>query len=526
MLLGTIGNPVPGTTAGQFTISIDWGDGSGTDTSSGAVSSAGTQIFNVSGTHTYAVPGLYTIQATVRHADGRSAVIASSADIVGNALVASGSAFPAKQNVALAGQLVASFTDPEGNVNPAAYTASIHWGDGSTSGGAITYSAGAFAVRGDHTYVVAGNQALSVDITCPADGRTAQVAYTVNVAPGDLSATAYNISGTAHISIDAVRIASFHDPDLRSSLAQFTAGIGWGDGAVSPGTIVAMGNGDFDVYGSHMYLSGGVLTVTIAIAHTDGRTASASATANIAGEIIAVSAADFSGLSGSPAIFGGSFSLGDASAVSGDFQATVQWGDGNVSGGTITQSGPGSFGVLANHTYTLFGVYPVQLDVHRIGEATFSADATGTIRSPIVASAAASIDAVANVPFDGVVLATFSVAETNSSAGDFQAAITWGDGGSGAGVIDSLGGGNYQVLGSHTYTQVADQVVGVTITTADGRQADVFDHRARALRPDHDMVGHAAHRGHELADGQYRAGTIRGRAAFVGRRLHSQHRLG
>lgn len=186
VLLGTIGNPVPGTTAGQFTISIDWGDGSGTDTSSGAVSSAGTQIFNVSGTHTYAVPGLYTIQATVRHADGRSAVIASSADIVGNALVASGSAFPAKQNVALAGQLVASFTDPEGNVNPAAYTASIHWGDGSTSGGAITYSAGAFAVRGDHTYVVAGNQALSVDITCPADGRTAQVAYTVNVAPGDL----------------------------------------------------------------------------------------------------------------------------------------------------------------------------------------------------------------------------------------------------------------------------------------------------------------------------------------------------
>jgi hypothetical protein len=62
--------------------------------------------------------------------------------------------------------MVATFTDPDLNSTASEYTASIDWGDGSTSTGTITGSAGSYAVAGSHTYAEeSSGDAVSVTIT-------------------------------------------------------------------------------------------------------------------------------------------------------------------------------------------------------------------------------------------------------------------------------------------------------------------------------------------------------------------------
>jgi hypothetical protein len=57
-------------TAASYTTTIDWGDGS--PTSPGTVSGK-IAVFGVSGTHTYAADGTYTVKVKVVQADGRTA---------------------------------------------------------------------------------------------------------------------------------------------------------------------------------------------------------------------------------------------------------------------------------------------------------------------------------------------------------------------------------------------------------------------------------------------------------------------
>src|SRR5262249_46356993 len=47
---------------------------------------------------------------------------------------------------------VATFTTPDTIDGPASFTATITWGDGSTSAGVISGSGGTFTVSGSHTY--------------------------------------------------------------------------------------------------------------------------------------------------------------------------------------------------------------------------------------------------------------------------------------------------------------------------------------------------------------------------------------
>jgi hypothetical protein len=62
---------------------------------------------------------------------------------------------------------VATFTTPDQIDGAAAFTAAITWGDGSTSAGVVSGSAGRFTVSGGHTYAAAGSYAVSVQITNP-----------------------------------------------------------------------------------------------------------------------------------------------------------------------------------------------------------------------------------------------------------------------------------------------------------------------------------------------------------------------
>lgn len=87
---------------------------------------------------------------------------------------------------------------------------------------------------------------------------------------------------------------------------------------------------------------------------------------------------------------------------------------------------------------------------------------------PVVAQAVA-VHAVEGQAFSGMV-ARFvdpDASDPADSAAKDAATVQWGDGGSNAGTITSLGGGKYSVSGSHTYAEEATRTVTVLVSDPD-----------------------------------------------------------
>ncbi len=153
------------------TATINWGDG--TATSPGTISGS-----SVSGTHTYTEAG--TFQA-IPTGSGEVTVTGPNcpgtvhdpleADVADAPLTANSLTFNATATQQFAGP-VATFTDadPLGGISD--YSATIDWGDGTTSspadGQPVTISVnpgGGFAVNGTHTYATPGSYSVDVNIT-------------------------------------------------------------------------------------------------------------------------------------------------------------------------------------------------------------------------------------------------------------------------------------------------------------------------------------------------------------------------
>jgi hypothetical protein len=138
-------------------ITINWGDGT---SSSGSPDSTGGAIV---GTHVYAEAGTYS--GTVSYTPGDCSPRATPFAIkVPDASLAA----TAAPIVATAGKpfigAVAGFTDanPDGIISD--YSATINWGDGSTSAGTVASVAGGFQVDGTHTYAQAGSYPTAVSV--------------------------------------------------------------------------------------------------------------------------------------------------------------------------------------------------------------------------------------------------------------------------------------------------------------------------------------------------------------------------
>jgi hypothetical protein len=67
-----------------------------------------------------------------------------------------------------------------------------------------------------------------------------------------------------------------------------------------------------------------------------------------------------------------SFTDGNPAATVGELTATIKWGDGTSSQGTIQANGQGGFDVLGSHTYLAAGTYTVQVLVTDAGGCTAS----------------------------------------------------------------------------------------------------------------------------------------------------------
>jgi streptogramin lyase len=179
--------------------------------------------------------------------------------------------------------VVATFTDADPSATPGSFTASITWGDGSTSAGTVSADArGGFDVTGTHTHAEEGKYAVAVTVTDvdtshDIGGSTATVVRTATVADAPLSAVGVNV--TSGRFTGPVLVAVFSDAAGAEPVSHYTASINWGDGsAPSAGTIAASGS-LFTVSGSHVYPLNGTYTVRVSIRDDGGATASVTDTA-------------------------------------------------------------------------------------------------------------------------------------------------------------------------------------------------------------------------------------------------------
>jgi len=153
----------------------------------------------------------------------------------------------------------------------------------------------------------------------------------------------------------------------------------------------------------------------------------------------------------------------DASSV-----ATIDWGDGAVSAGTVISDPVGGFLVTGGHTYAEEGAYSLAVSVTR----TSSSVVTG---SEAVAVADAALHAQgltlgsSRLTFSGA-LAAFTDDDPYGVTGDYSARIDWGDGTASTGTVTAGVAGALLANGSHAFAE-GRFTVTTTVTDQGGALA-------------------------------------------------------
>jgi hypothetical protein len=487
----------------DFTATIDWGDGS---TTSGTIAANSAGGFSVTGSHTYSEDGRYPVKVTVQDRTGNQAVGQSTATVADHPdpyagdfdVTATASPLSTTEGTAFSG-VVATGSDPigpGGTVDSAeVLTASIDWGDGTSSSGKVVFSGspGAFTVSGSHAYVEDGTYTTRVTITEPGSGAltlTGQVTVADHPDPYftdfDVTATASPISTTEATAFSGV-VATGSDPvgpggtvDMGETL---TATINWGDGTSSAGTVAFSGSpGAFKVSGSHTYAEDGTYTTRVTITEpgsgaltVTGQATVADAPDNHPGDfdITArpVGTVDATQLNFVLASFVDPVGPGQGFDDPSEFAATIDWGDGTNTPGIITRSG-GTYYVKGSHSYEE-GFYTATVTItepSNTGSAVVTLPITSVDNDNIAAPE--PFDVAESEPFSGTVATltdTDDAGDTDDGSDDsYSATIDWGDGSVGAGTIVDNGDGSFDIQGAHTYKEDGTYAVSVTIMDGEG----------------------------------------------------------
>lgn len=191
--VATVSDPDPASVPSEYDAVISWGDGT---SSFGTITGTG-GAFSVSGSHTYAEEGTDPVTVTVVDitSDNNTATVQAPATVADAALAATGTTITTTNPL---GATVARFTDADPNGTVGDYTATVDWGDGTTSAGTVGAGATGFVVKGTHSYADLGPYTVKTHI-CDVGGSCADAVTQVLVyalpAPGTAFVTG-NGNGT------------------------------------------------------------------------------------------------------------------------------------------------------------------------------------------------------------------------------------------------------------------------------------------------------------------------------------------
>ena len=147
------------------------------------------------------------------------------------------------------------------------------------------------------------------------------------------------------------------------------------------------------------------------------------------------------------------------------YTATIDWGDGVSTLGTVQAQAGGGYRVVGSHTYASFGSRPITVSIHdgvnSVDASTSTtavvADAplSAALNGMIVAPPARSVSGVVGVVVDG---------NPMSVASDLTVTISWGDGSTSLGGLQSSGAQQYLVRGSHIYAATGAYPLKITVS--------------------------------------------------------------
>jgi hypothetical protein len=156
-----------------------WGDG--TDNLAN-LNNYAEDYFATYNTHTYAEEGSYTTTWYGYDNWGAFASGNGSSTVSDAALKALGKTLYGAVGVATGSAGVGAFTDADPGGTVSDYTASINWGDGTTTTGTVAVGTGNFKVSGSHTYAATGSYAIKTTVK-DAGGATTTIKSTAKIGP-------------------------------------------------------------------------------------------------------------------------------------------------------------------------------------------------------------------------------------------------------------------------------------------------------------------------------------------------------
>ncbi len=268
-----------------------------------------------------------------------------------------GLSFDAVEGSAFGGN-VALFVDPACG---GSYSATISWGDGQVSSGAITYNgtcAAGYNVLSSHTYAEEGTYQTSVSVS-GTDGFSGTGTGTATVSDAAISLSPLTVTFTAAKSFDE-NVAVLRDADPAGAVSDYGSTINWGDGHTSAGVVTAAAEGTFDIAGQHTYSTPGLYTIHVTAKDAGGASAKVTTYAGSL-EVHGLSISAQHGVT-----FGGYVAtFVDPLCVAGGFSVSINWGDGQKSSGAITYNGncAAGYNVLSSHTYANGGTFKTVVKV-------------------------------------------------------------------------------------------------------------------------------------------------------------------
>jgi hypothetical protein len=330
--------------------------------------------------------------------------------VVDAPLSATGSSITGIEGQPINNIVVATFTDANPAGTLADYSASIAWGDNTTSAGTILAGTnGTYYVLGSHTYTEEGSAIpMAVTIT-DAGGASATANTTATVADAALTAGALTPpAATEGIAFGPTTVFHFTDADPSGAAGDYAATVQTGDttltSTANPGNVQVVANtgGGFDVQLSYTYaeeLSNQTFAVWVRDAG-GASTAPSSTPFSVADAPLSPTGMAVTPVTGAP--FSGvvaTFTDADPAGAIPDYTATITWGNGTTSTGTIAANGPG-FTVTGTSTYTADGTYAIAVTIKDAVGSSAPANSTayvGGLATHLSVTAAAA--ATAGTPF-------------------------------------------------------------------------------------------------------------------------------
>ena len=476
-------------TTTDFSASVQWGDG---QTSAAEIVGNDDGSFTVYGDHTYAAAGTFTYTVTIADTEGNSdgasglATVTAPAASSGNTGGGTGpldlqtTDFVAAQAQPFTYTL-GWFKDSGGDANPSDFTATVNWGDGQSgsaklvpdgSGGFNVIASHAYAGTNDYTWTLSIVDHVDDSVSTATGTGTATFAVLTALPPANVLATltpGQSFSG---------EVASFSDvfDDGTYPAGSYQTSISWGDGQTTAGTITSDGMGDYTLQDTHAYAAAGDYQVVALVFASDGYAASATSEAIVSAAPIPLSATASGAIAAqqNQTLASTLASFTGPSPNASSYVASIDWGDGVVTLGTITATNLNNFAVTGSHVYTANGSFTATVTIDdTVGDESTGTDAVTVAAAPLLATGT-SLTASANLAFTQQV-ATFSAADTTATASSFSALVQWGDGTTSTGTIVADLAGGFDVQGTHTYAATGSFVVTATVGDAAGDSAIATD---------------------------------------------------